>query len=232
VISHPLVREPQQARSRRSLDRALDAALQLLVERGTPSFTLAEVARAAGVSTGSIYGRVASKDDLIRALHAREMARLDAETRRVFAALHEDATATRRDTSAPTHGVDERAVRRAVATLAGLLQSHARVLSPFLLLGLRDEVIAREGKISHAQMTQLFEQAVAGAYRDGDGLEPSQAAAVAWAGAVVWSVLARQLALGSDPQAAADLHLDEVVTRLARMVAAYLREPDGPTRPD
>src|SRR4051812_29557160 len=79
-------REPKQERSRASFERAVDAAVALLVERRSDAFTLAEVAARGGVSIGSIYGRVDSKDDLLRAAHAREMARIAAEQERVFGA--------------------------------------------------------------------------------------------------------------------------------------------------
>ena len=80
------VRAPKQERSRRSFDKAVDAAISLLVERGSDAFTLVEVAERAGVSTGSIYTRVDSKDDLLRFAHAREMARMGQETEETFGA--------------------------------------------------------------------------------------------------------------------------------------------------
>ena len=70
------VREPKQERSRQSFEKAIDATVSLLSERRSDAFTLAEVAQLAGVSTGSIYGRVESKTDLIRAAQARETARI------------------------------------------------------------------------------------------------------------------------------------------------------------
>src|SRR4051812_25362918 len=79
-----VVREPKQERSRLSFDKAVDAAVALLIERGSDAFTLNEVAARAGVSTGSIYGRVDSKDDLLRFAHAREMARLGAAQGQLF----------------------------------------------------------------------------------------------------------------------------------------------------
>jgi AcrR family transcriptional regulator len=204
VSSPPIVRAPQQARSRQSFERALDAAVALLVERGSPSFTLVEVAHASGVSTGSMYGRIASKDDLIRAAHDREMRRISAETVEAFAA-------------APVDDGDAR-VRFAIRALAGLLERNAPVLSPFMLLANHDDVIASRGKTAFVAMTTLFEQTMLG---------PATATArkrraVRWACTVVYSVLARQLALGSDPGAAADYGLDQVVSELIAMITVYL----------
>jgi hypothetical protein len=48
--------------------------------------------------------------------------------------------------------------------------------------------------------------------------------AVRWSCTVVYSVLARQLALGSDPGAAADYDLDQVIDELVAMTSAYLAQ--------
>jgi AcrR family transcriptional regulator len=206
VTSSPLVRAPQQARSRRSFDRALDAAVALLVERGNASFTIVEVARKAGVSTGSIYGRVASKDDLLRVAHAREMARISEETTAAF------------QTGPDSADVSEY-VWYAVHTLAVLLQRNSPVLSPFMLLAIDDDVIAAEGKAAYREMTSQFEHVLVAAFPERDLRRHRP---VRWSCAVAYSVLARQLALGSDPGAAADFNLEEVVAELSRMITAYL----------
>jgi AcrR family transcriptional regulator len=207
VSTEPLVREPRQARSRQSFDRALDAAVALLVERGSDAFTLVEVAQASGVSTGSMYGRVASKDDLIRVAHSREMERLSAETVAAFAAAMADAS-------------EEERVRFAIRALADLLQRNAPVLSPFMLLANHDEVIAKRGKVAFLEMTTEFERVLIGSSAGG----ARRGRAVSWACTVAYSVLARQLALGSDPGAAADYRLDQVVSELTTMITAYLAD--------
>jgi AcrR family transcriptional regulator len=205
-----LVREPLQARSRQSFERALDAAVALLVERGSPSFTLVEVAQASGVSTGSMYGRIASKDDLIRAAHDREMQRISAETAEAFAAP-------------PVDGSEAGRVHFAIRALAGLLERNAPVLSPFMLLANHDDVIAAQGKTAFVEMTTLFEQAMLGT----ESASARKRRAVRWSCTVVYSVLARQLALGSDPGAAADYRLDQVVSELVAMITVYLDNGSG-----
>jgi AcrR family transcriptional regulator len=207
VSSQPLVREPQQARSRQSFERALDAAVALLVERGSASFTLVEVAQASGVSTGSMYGRIASKDDLIRAAHAREMERLEVEQARAFA-------------GAPTGTSVEQTVRFAVTALASHLERNATVLAPFMRLAHEDAVIAAVGKASFEHMTSLFDEtllAADGAPRGAAGRRAAQ-----WARTVAYGVLARQLGLGSPLEAAADYPLDHVVEQLTGMITVYL----------
>jgi AcrR family transcriptional regulator len=209
MVSQPLVREPRQARSRQSFDRALDAAVALLAERGSASFTLVEVSQASGVSTGSMYGRIASKDDLIRVAHAREMERISAETASAFAA-------------APSTSSESERIEFAVRALAELLQRNAPVLSPFMLLANHDDVIAAGGKAAYDEMTRKFEGALLGP--SGHGARQRRAAR--WSCTVAYSVLARQLALGSDPGAAADYRLGQVVDELTTMITAYLARLD------
>lgn len=213
-----LLRAPKQARSRQSLDRAVDATLVLLAQRGSDAFTIAEVARVAGVSTGSIYGRVASKDDLIRVAHAREMDRIDLETAESF---------TCGPPPAPDLGD---AVRREVRALAGLLRRHAHVLAPFMLLGREDPMIAARGSAAHERMQDAFVTSLRAARDLGVARGGATGAvsddALRWACTVAWSVLARQLGLGNDREAAADYQFDEVVDRLSTMLTAYLA--DGP----
>jgi AcrR family transcriptional regulator len=75
----PLIRPPVQRRSRESLERLLQTGLELLQERGFDGFTLQELSQRAGVSIGSIYGRVEGREALIMAIYERAMQSIDAE---------------------------------------------------------------------------------------------------------------------------------------------------------
>jgi AcrR family transcriptional regulator len=70
----PLIRPPLQRRSQESLERLLHAGFEVLKEEGFEGFTLQEVSRRAGVSIGSIYARVPSREALIMAIYERAMA--------------------------------------------------------------------------------------------------------------------------------------------------------------
>ena len=65
------VKPPLQARSHKTLERILDAAEALLIERGAEALTVALVARRARSSVGSIYARFANKDALLRSVFER-----------------------------------------------------------------------------------------------------------------------------------------------------------------
>src|SRR5512138_2072181 len=65
------VKPPQQARSQKTLERLLDAAEELIAERGVSSVTVSEVVRRAGSSVGAFYARFPDKDALLATLHER-----------------------------------------------------------------------------------------------------------------------------------------------------------------
>lgn len=68
------VKPPQQARSQKTLERLLDAAEELIAERGVASVTISEVVRRAGSSVGAFYARFPDKDALLATLHERSCA--------------------------------------------------------------------------------------------------------------------------------------------------------------
>lgn len=65
------VRPPTQRRGHDALEKLLTAASELVAERGSDDFTLSEVSKRAGISYGSMYWRVESKDALLHAVQER-----------------------------------------------------------------------------------------------------------------------------------------------------------------
>jgi AcrR family transcriptional regulator len=61
----------RQERSRRSLEKLLDAAERVLSEEGLEAATVPNIARRAGLSPGTVYRRFPDKDALIRAVVSR-----------------------------------------------------------------------------------------------------------------------------------------------------------------
>lgn len=62
---------PQQARSRETLQRILDAAEALIAEKGLADASIPEIVRRAGSSVGGFYARFRDKDALLRVLEER-----------------------------------------------------------------------------------------------------------------------------------------------------------------
>lgn len=67
----PHVHPPRQERSRRTLERLVEAARSLAAEEGIEAVTVARVVERAGSSVGSFYARFDGKDDLLRYLEER-----------------------------------------------------------------------------------------------------------------------------------------------------------------
>ena len=65
------VNPPQQARSRRTLERIVRAALAILEEEGPDGLTVQAVVARANSSVGSFYARFGGKDDLLEYLEER-----------------------------------------------------------------------------------------------------------------------------------------------------------------
>lgn len=65
------VRPPQQVRSQKTFERLLDAAEDLVIERGFERTTVADVVRRAGSSVGAFYTRFPDKEALLHCLLQR-----------------------------------------------------------------------------------------------------------------------------------------------------------------
>ncbi len=72
-------RVPTQARSRLKVEHLLDAAADLVVERGLEAVTTRDIAEAAGVPVASLYQYFAAKEDVLLAIAERDMAEMDAQ---------------------------------------------------------------------------------------------------------------------------------------------------------
>ena len=205
----PVLREPKQERSRRSFERVQDAALALLVERGPDAFTLAEVCTRADASMGAIYNRVNGKDDLIRLIHEREMARVDSDTEKALQATD-------------LQGAELRdVVAELIDGVTVLLRRDAEVLRPFMLLAATDQQIAIRGRQSAAVMTSLFVGLLS--QRRSEIRHPDPVAAIEWCFTIVYSVIARRLGLGSTMEGANDAgDWDDDRANLTDTVTAYL----------
>ena len=71
------VTRPKQGRSEATLQRLLDAAEKLICRDGLAAVSIAAIVREAKSSVGGFYARFHDKDELLRALHERELGRLN-----------------------------------------------------------------------------------------------------------------------------------------------------------
>lgn len=133
--------QPQQARSRRTQQRILEAGTALLEEGGTEALTIAAVAARAGVSVGSVYRRFGGKDRLIAGLQHAMIEEFRADIIRRFAPLRSDAATM---------------VTSAVAGLTETFEAHARLMRVFVIASTTDPAVARAGSAASIDAGQVF----------------------------------------------------------------------------
>lgn len=84
----PFVLRPQQERSRIALARIIAGASEVLLHAGSDSFSMDDVAKAAGIPVGSIYRRFKGKKSIIQAIALDIFMRLDDTIRDRLQGVH------------------------------------------------------------------------------------------------------------------------------------------------
>jgi AcrR family transcriptional regulator len=212
TVPLPTPRAPKQERSQRSWERVLACSAQLLADEGYEGFTLGKVSDRSGVSTGSIYGRVDSKDELVRVVHARMVETLDADREALFAEVRRAQTLAE-------------VVPDVVHGIAELLRRHAAILRPMMLRAAYDEGIRSVGKASALRIRDDCLATVLAHRAEILHPRPERAASICYT--LTYDTVARYLGLGSSLEAAGEGDWDELVADLADVFLRVLRS-SGP----
>lgn len=203
----PLIRPPQQRRSQESLERVLQAGFQVLKEQGFDGFTLQEVSRRAGVSIGSIYARVPSREALIMAIYERAMA---------WTAVQNDLVSHLEE----THASPRERIEAIVTEAAEEMLAHADSLRVFMRQAPMHEEIWARGAEKSQETAKAFEAAI---LRDREHLRhPDPDLAVDVAFRMVYCTIARRITHGPKFESRRPLSEARLVRELARAVADYL----------
>lgn len=120
------VHAPQQARTREGLARLLEAAEELVAQKGIDEASIIDIAQRAGSSVGGFYRRFRDKDRMVQALHEK---------------FCEDARATADDALTPSRWEGAPLVevlREFVAFLAQIFEERQGLLRAFLKHSLGD----------------------------------------------------------------------------------------------
>ena len=210
-MAEPQIRPPQQRRSQESLERVLQAGLELLQEAGFEGFTLQEVSRRAKVSIGSIYARAASKEALILAIYDREMERIAAEQERISAASHREGLSSRE------------LVETLVREMAQIMLDHAASLRVFMHRSAIDPEIWRRGSERSHVLANVFETSLLEHADELSHPDPELAIDVTYR--FVYAALARRITHGPSFESPRETSDDELVRELATAAADYLLAP-------
>ena len=213
----PISRVPKQDRSRASFERVLEAAAELMAEKGYAGFALTDVVKRAKVSIGSIYGRVDSKDELIRAVHQRVMSRLELEQADMFLRVRRRALPLPELLSTLIH------------EMAGFLQRNASVLNAFMGRAYADEVVSSFGKLAYRHTLTEFKMLLI--ERGSEIAMPQVEHSAQVCFDIIYSCLARYFGVGRLPGKEDQGDLPLLVADLSDVCLAYLsssHEPRGP----
>lgn len=210
---------PQQARSRETMEKLLDAAGASLERSAFDQISIADIAREAGVSVGNVYNRFPDKTALLEEVFARhEQARTNWFTERL----------------APERWRDDSLAER-VPALVGLLVSHftARpgLIRSFIMYyrtnrDRETRAMRVGGGAIYARLVELLLE------RREEIRHPDPETAARTGVFVVLSACRDRLLFGSDPMASAMRLNQEAFRReLTRLLASYLGLQDSPGPP-
>jgi AcrR family transcriptional regulator len=200
-------RDPKQDRSRASFERVLDTAAKLLEEKGYANFTLSDLSKRSKVSIGSIYGRVNSKDDLIRLVQVRLLEQYELE----FAALVNRI----RRRPMPLRELIPAVVRE----LGEFLRRHSAGLNAFIQIGNFDPIVETTGKGAHRQTALDVKLLLLERRSEIQHPDPEHAIEACYS--VVYSSIARHLGLGAR-DAAGEGEWDRLLEDLGQMALLFL----------
>jgi AcrR family transcriptional regulator len=203
TVTHP----PQQQRSRESLEKLMVAGLEVLEEDGWDGFTIAAVAKRAGVGGASVYRRFEDKEALLLALHERFGQELSSQSLPAFRSL------ARADLDLET------LVRRLLEETANIYLRREGLMRFFVLHSRVDPRLAASGDREIRALSLEFEDALL-AHRDQFGCaDPELAVAVSFQ-SVLDSFLGLVLQSG---RAHSELDWEVMTEQLSAMTLAYLR---------
>ncbi len=205
--SEPLIRPPLQRRSQESLERVLTAGFEVLKEHGFDGFTLQEVSRRAGVSIGSIYSRVQSREALIMAIYERVMDWAD------------EQDAISRDGSRYDLDPRER-IELIVTDMATAMLAHGDTLRVFMRQAPLNPEVWERGSAKSKATAEIFSAALLERREDINHTDPELAVDMAWR--MVYTLIARWITHGSNFESPRPLDETTMVRELAHAIADYL----------
>ena len=181
--------------------------MSVLQEKGYESFTLAEVSRRSGVSIGSIYARVKSKDDLFLVLQDRFMTATQAEF--VFGNPGRWMPLAADDV-----------VRAIVRELGASFRRNVPLLRVFMHRAIVDDAVAVRSSQAISEYADLAEALLL--TRRDRIRHPDPELAVDVAFRMAWGTMARQIMYWPTFESRREVPWDTLVEELGTACAAYL----------
>jgi AcrR family transcriptional regulator len=213
MLETPGLRPPRQERSRRTLERILDAGAEVFAAQGYDGLTIAEVCRVAGTSAGAVYTRFEGKDALVRAVHDHAMADMRSQVTAMYAPGPVwDSLST------------PMLIERAVRLLGAHFRERSAIVRAIVLRAAVDPVMRASGARAVREMADAF--AVRLLERSGDIPHPDPEAAVRGVFGMAFEAISWDVAFGAEFREAGALGAppDERLPAVCRLV--LLTPPD------
>jgi AcrR family transcriptional regulator len=214
----------KQVRSERTLMRLLDAAEELLQERGLGGLSIPEIVRRADSSVGGFYGRFRDKNELLRALEERHFRELEGRVDRLVD--------SRRWASAPAAVIVEAATNELVSEV----RARKEVLGAFLWRATQDVDVRQEGLAFQQEATVRIRELLPSEC-PGEFSHPDPAMAIDFAVHAAFAFMQHHIVVGETKSGDRVLSDEELAQELTRMVCAYVGIETSPAaikidRPD
>jgi AcrR family transcriptional regulator len=207
-VSETEVRRPLQKRSQEAFDRVLQAGREILEEDGVDGFTVQGVSKRAGVSVGSIYLRVPSREALLLAIHAQAMEKMEREEQSWLSPASSPPESPRAY------------IQEVVSRTASQMLANGSVLRAFMRRGPGDPEVFARGRAASQHLAAQFEAALLACRDSFHHPDPTTAADFAFR--MVYSMTSRRITHGEDFESVRPLPDKVFVDELARAVAVYL----------
>ncbi|MFF3505526.1 TetR/AcrR family transcriptional regulator [Streptomyces sp. NPDC003247] len=193
----------QQARSRRTHRRLLDAGFEILASEGAEALTVAAVSKRAGVASGTVYRRFGDKEGLLRELE-EEFTR----------GVTEEIRDRMRRRALPPEASPQEAVDVAVRAIMDTVRSNEALLRVFAVLGLRELRVMEIGSRASQAGARMFREAL-WPYR-GSFTRTDTERALDFAHRMVYSGCLHRVVNGPNLESAAELTWDDATDEYVR----------------
>jgi len=204
------VRQPQQARSIRSMARMLDAAEAVFAEGGADALTVDAVVKRAEGSMGNFYGRFGDRDGLLQAMHERFLERLGGATQAAVAAAAGEKTLA---------GAIEVFLLRVVATV----HEHRNSARFFVFHRSGDKALRAQGIEANAMFAAIFTSLVLRYRKEIAHPRPSTTVDVAWR--LTFAAMVQQVMFDNQEVSGVPMATKPLVREITRFLVAYLKSP-------
>ena len=141
----PVVRPPQQDRSRLAWQRILDSGVEELAESGVRAFTVARVCERAGVAITAVYSRLSGRDELLAAVYEHGILAVQ-EANAEFGRISEEGPSA----------------QQCVSLLQEVFRTHGPFIRATVLGTAESPYIAARGANNVAALRSVFVDAAAG----------------------------------------------------------------------